>query len=993
MQVTSRSARFNGMFNVFLNHRGPDVKMNFVAHLHEALLQARLHPFTDMESLVQGQPGQPSIYEALRGASVHVAVFSRGYADSTYCLDELCAMLESKKLLIPVFYDVSPGDLKCTNELQNGAYANAFRETHKNQPQAQVEKWKKALSDAAELNGFRLANYNGHEARLKQDIVIAVQKALPSSSQLQPVAKYAVGLDQSSRSVIETLNQMGDNVGVLSVVGMGGIGKTTLAREVFNHFAKNDTSKFEKQSFLKNVRESPVLDLQKQLVRDLLQKDVESREDFNKWFNLFMGRKVLIVIDDIDKKPQFEQLIPEINKLARGSRVLITSRDRNLVANIMERAECKYARHEVAALNNSDARQLFNSHAFDSSNVTDGFHDVAQRVADACAGLPLPLEVIGSFLFDKRNEHDLDCWEQTIKTLHEEQDILDKLKISYDGLSTSASQLMFLDIACFFIGKHETMAMQIFQSCKYDYKGPAASFRSLVDKSLVKLDGDGRIVMHDLLRDMGREVVKNQSLMDKAPPSHLWDPEIAERVLAHREGTNRVRGLSVAGKGNGAACVAENYTSMNALHFLLLDGCDVKGDFSTWSLELSWLQWRSSPLSALPLKLDLLKLAVLDLTDSKSLTRISPSDSELEELQTLILENCCALEELPQNFGKLSRLKDLNMRGCSTLEALPDSMGQLRELEHLNLSSCGKLGSLPDSIVHLSKLKTIQLNECTQLKSLPMAFGELQSLVEFRAEGSSLSHLPHTFSSLSNLEHLHLLQALVELDLGTSSIEEKGLSSDFGNLSALRTLRLQYNKLATLPETFRDLGALVFLEMHHCPNLIDVQALPWNLEHMDIGDCPNLTDIPFLGKMSLLKCLRLCNCTRLTQLQGLESLPSLVEINVAGCTMLENVSGLNHNRALERCYLKIHLHDTQMVYTMPRSLRDLHNLVTLEIYHCLNLNDVQALPQSLQYLDICDCPKLMSIPSLDNLSLLRSLSLCMCTKLTQIQGLESLTSL
>jgi hypothetical protein len=150
-----------GMFNVFLNHRGPDVKMNFVAHLHEALLQARLHPFTDMESLVQGQPGQPSIYEALRGASVHVAVFSRGYADSTYCLDELCAMLESKKLLIPVFYDVSPGDLKCTNELQNGAYANAFRETHKNQPQAQVEKWKKALSDAAELNGFRLANYNG----------------------------------------------------------------------------------------------------------------------------------------------------------------------------------------------------------------------------------------------------------------------------------------------------------------------------------------------------------------------------------------------------------------------------------------------------------------------------------------------------------------------------------------------------------------------------------------------------------------------------------------------------------------------------------------------------------------------------------------------------------------------------------------------------------------------------------------------------------------
>jgi predicted ATPase len=202
--------------------------------------------------------------------------------------------------------------------------------------------------------------------------------------------------------VIETLNQMGDNVGVLSVVGMGGIGKTTLATEVFNHFATNDTSKFEKQSFLENVRESPVRDLQKQLVRDLLQEDVQSREDFNHWSNLFMGRKVLIVIDDIDKQDRFDQLIPDINKLARGSRVLITSRDRNLVANIMEKAECKYARYEVAPLNKPDARQLFNRNAFGSSNVTDGFHDVAQRVADACAGLPLALEVIGRSLFDKK---------------------------------------------------------------------------------------------------------------------------------------------------------------------------------------------------------------------------------------------------------------------------------------------------------------------------------------------------------------------------------------------------------------------------------------------------------------------------------------------------------------------------------------------------------------------------------------------------------------
>jgi leucine-rich repeat protein SHOC2 len=218
----------------------------------------------------------------------------------------------------------------------------------------------------------------------------------------------------------------------------------------------------------------------------------------------------------------------------------------------------------------------------------------------------------------------------------------------------------------------------------------------------------------------------------------------------------------------------------------------------------------------------------------------------------------------------LGKLKVLHM-GQTRVQTLPEDFGKLGSLIELNLQECESLKSLPDNFGLLSELQKLVMHHNKSFVKLPEGFGRLQ--------------------------------ALVELDLGTCSIEEKGLSSDFGKLSALRTLCLQYNKLATLPETFRDLGALVFLEMHRCPNLIDVQALPWNLEHMDIGNCPNLTDIPFLGKMSLLKCLILCNCTRLTQLQGLESLPSLVEINVAGCTMLENVSGLNHNRALQQCYL------------------------------------------------------------------------------------------
>ncbi len=125
---------------------------------------------------------------------------------------------------------------------------------------------------------------------------------------------------------------MEKDVGILSLVGMGGIGKTTLAKELYYSFEK-DT--FEKKSILMNVRESAILDLQKQLARDLFKEDVRGTQEFNRCFNRVMDRKVLIVIDDVDQKCQFDQLIPDIKKLCPGSRVIITSPDSNVVNQLL----------------------------------------------------------------------------------------------------------------------------------------------------------------------------------------------------------------------------------------------------------------------------------------------------------------------------------------------------------------------------------------------------------------------------------------------------------------------------------------------------------------------------------------------------------------------------------------------------------------------------------------------------------------------------------
>jgi hypothetical protein len=369
------------------------------------------------------------------------------------------------------------------------------------------------------------------EAQLKTAIVSRVQDHL-RASQPPPVAPYQVGLEETSKELIEILNRMEKDVGILSLVGMGGVGKTTLAKEIYCCFQKNDM--FEKKSFLTDVKEIAIMDLQKQLAHDLFKEDVKGTEEFNKCFNRVMDCKVLIVIDDIDHKRQFDQLIPNINKLCPGSRVIITSRDSNVVNNIMKNENCKYWKHEMAMLSTTDSRHLFNWHAFHSADAIDGFQELAKNVADACCGLPLALEVIGCFLFDKREECD-SIWPETIKALIERKDILDKLMISYNSLCLE-ERMMFLDIACFMIGQPEQRAMQIFKACTSDYRGPALSFSSLKDKCLLKLDEDRQIIMHDLLRDMGRQVVKNESRnMEKGTPSHLWDPEMVQQVLQNKE--------------------------------------------------------------------------------------------------------------------------------------------------------------------------------------------------------------------------------------------------------------------------------------------------------------------------------------------------------------------------------------------------------------------------------------------------------------------------
>jgi len=176
--ASSANLNSNYYYDVFINHRGPDVKKTFASYLYRRLISHGLRVFLDQPELQQGDKLISQIEGAIKTASVYVAIFSPGYAESNWCLDELLLMLESGATTIPVFYNVRPAELRWTRG-KDGLYAQALNKLEKKKaydPQTNEEKarydsttiesWRNALSSVAGISGFELESCNGLEFKL-----------------------------------------------------------------------------------------------------------------------------------------------------------------------------------------------------------------------------------------------------------------------------------------------------------------------------------------------------------------------------------------------------------------------------------------------------------------------------------------------------------------------------------------------------------------------------------------------------------------------------------------------------------------------------------------------------------------------------------------------------------------------------------------------------------------------------------------------------------
>ena len=313
------------------------------------------------------------------------------------------------------------------------------------------------------------------------------------------------------------------DVRIIGIWGMGGIGKTTLTRVIFNRFS----SQFEGSLFLENVKEEvkkhQPFELEKIIYSKLLNE--KSLEAINKRVKQRLRKtKVLFVLDDVDNIDQLEYLPKHGDSFGCGSRIIVTTRDLKVINGIKTDGV-----YEVMELNSSDAHQLFYAKAFQGSrSPTDYMKLSGQVVTKHAKGNPLALKVLGCHFHSMTI---IEEWKSGLEELESipNHEIHNKLKISYDALSSNAQDI-FLDITCFFEKMYKENVERILDC---SYPGVIATIRVLINKSLISINEEQFLIMHDLVRKMGREIVRQQCCGDPGMRSRLWSTNDVSRVLSH----------------------------------------------------------------------------------------------------------------------------------------------------------------------------------------------------------------------------------------------------------------------------------------------------------------------------------------------------------------------------------------------------------------------------------------------------------------------------
>ncbi|CAL5331114.1 unnamed protein product [Camellia sinensis] len=748
------------------------------------------------------------------------------------------------------------------------------------------------------------------------------------------------GREHDQRKIIELLlrgdESSHNNIGVIPIVGMGGIGKTTLAQMVYND--ETVQKHFHLKAWVCVSDEFDIMRITKTILQSVTSQtfSFDNLDDVQVQLKQALaGKKFLIVLDDVwnKKYSDWNVLKKPFNDGAQGSKVVVTTRNRE-VAGMMTTVEL----HDVNILSDEDSWSLFAQHAFANTNIDANpkLVSIGKEIVKKCKGSPLATRTLGGLLRSKvRDEEWINVLRSKIWDLPQESDILPALRLSYHDLPSHLKQCFaycsiipndyeFEEEELVLLWMAEGFIQQQREKHMEDVGGEY--FRELLSRSFFQPSSTGKsskFVMHDLINDLAQVVARDTCFR-------------LEDRLKYQEQCKNIK------KARHSSYMREHLESMKKLE--IFDKAIHLRTFLPFNLPYGLNCYLASnvPLNLLP---KLRRLRVLNMS-RYHITEVPNLVGDLKHLRYLNLSHT-SIEELPESLGSLYNLQTLMLRECTRLEKLPTNLGNLIDLRHLDTTNPHSLKEMPLGLGKLASLQT--LSNFIVTKNNGHRLRELGNLIYLRRK-----------LCLSGLQNV-----VIPLDAREAKLKDKGLdvlSMEWSvNSDNSRDGRVETEVLDML-QPHKDLKEL------HIKGYLGTGFPTWIADPL----FSNMTD------------LSLDNCGNCASLPPLGQLPSLKKLYIKGMSVLKHVGrefygqdGAKPFQLLETLSFK-DMPEWEHWYTFEddKEVQPFIHVSELFIENCPKL--VGMLPSDLpclNNLEISECPQFLvegssiSLPSLTSIAM------------------------